>query len=40
MKNWQSKSVLGFNSSEEITNFTHYDISESNMRCELCIKDL
>ena len=28
IKNCQSKSVLGFNSSEEITNFANYDISE------------
>ena len=37
MKNWESKSVLGFNSSEEIPNFINHDISESNMRCEICI---
>ena len=29
-----------FNSSEEIPNFTNYDISESNMRCDICIKEL
>ena len=40
IKNWQSKSVLGFNSSEEITNFTNYDISDRNTRCEVCIKKL
>ena len=40
IKIWQSKSVLGFNSSEEITNFTNYDISDRNMRCEVCIKEL
>ena len=40
IKNWQSKSVFGFNSSEEITHFTNYDISDSNMRCEVCIKEL
>ena len=40
IKNWQSKSVLGFNSSEEINNFTNCDISDSNMRCEVCIKEL
>ena len=39
-KNWESKSVLGFNSTEEIPNFTNYDISDSNMRCEVCIKEL
>ena len=40
INNWESKSVLGFNSSEEITNFTNYDISDSSMRCEVCIKEL
>ena len=40
IKNWQSKSVLEFNSSEGITNFTNCDISDSNMRCEVCIKEL
>ena len=32
--------MLGFNSSEGITNFTNHDISDSNMRCEVCIKEL
>ena len=32
IKNWQSKSVLGFNSSEGITNFANHDISDRNMR--------
>ena len=40
INNWQSKSVLGFNSSEGITNLTNYNISDSNMRCEVCIKEL
>ena len=40
IKNWLSKSVLGFNSSEEITNFTNHDISDIKMRCEVCIKEL
>ena len=39
-KNWEYKSVLGFNSSEEIPNFTNHDISESNMRCDICIIEL
>ena len=38
--NWQSKSVLGFNSSEGITNFTNHDISDRNMSCGVCIKEL
>ena len=37
-KNLQSKSVLGFNSSEEITHFNNHDISYKNMRCGDCIK--
>ena len=40
IKNWESKSVLAFNSSEEIPNFINYDISERNMRCEICIREL
>ena len=32
--------MLGFNSSEGITNFTNHDISDSNMRCAVCIKEL
>ena len=40
IKKWKSKSVLGFNSSEEISNFTNHDISESNMRCGICIREL
>ena len=40
IKNWESNSVLGFNSSEEIPKFTNYDISERNMRCDICIKEL
>ena len=40
IKNWESKSVLGFNSSGEIPNFNNYDISDSNMRCKMCIKEL
>ena len=40
IKNWFSQSVLGFNLSEDIPNFTNYDISESIMRCEICIREL
>ena len=40
IKNWFSQSVLGFNLSEDIPNFTDYDISESNIRCEICIREL
>ena len=38
IKNWLSLSVLGCNLSEDIPNFTNHDISESNMRCYLCIR--
>ena len=40
IKNWESKSVLGLNSSKEIPKFTNHDISESNMRCDICIIEL
>ena len=32
--------MLGFYSGEEITNLANYDISDSNIRCEVCIKKL
>ena len=32
--------MLGFNSSEGITNFTNHGISDSNTRCEVCFKEL
>ena len=37
-KNLHSKSVLGFDSSKEITHFNNHDISDNNMRCADCIK--
>ena len=37
IKNWKSKSLLGLDSSEDTPNFTNYDISESNMKCTICI---
>ena len=40
INNWESKSVLRFNSSKRIPKFTNHDISESNMRCDICIKEL
>ena len=39
-KKLQSKSVLGFDSGEEITNFNNHDISYKNMRCGVFIKEL
>ena len=38
--NLQSKSVLGFDSSEGITDFNNHDISYKNMRFGVCIKEL
>ena len=40
IKNWESKSVLGFNSNKVITKFINHDISESNMICDIFIKAL
>ena len=39
-KKLHSKSVLGFDSSEEITHLNNNDISYKNMRCAVCIKEL
>ena len=39
-KNLQSKSVVGFDSSDDITHFNNHDISYKNMRCADCIKEL
>ena len=38
-KKLHSNSVLGFDSSEEITLFNNHDISDKNMRCADCIKN-
>ena len=32
--------MLGYNSSEGITNFNNHDISYRNMRCEVCFKQM
>ena len=32
--------MLGFNPSKEITKFTNHNTSESNMRCDICIREL
>ena len=32
--------MLGFNLSEDIPNFTNHYISETNMRCGICIREL
>ena len=39
-KNWQSKSLLKLNLSEDIPNFTNHYISEINMKCGICIREL
>ena len=39
-KKLHSKSVLGFDSSEEITHFNNHDILDKNMRFADCIKKL
>ena len=40
IKNLKSKSLLGLDSSEDTPNFTNYGISDSNMRCDICIREL
>ena len=40
LKKLDSKSVLGFDSSDEITLFNNHVISDKNMRCADCIKKL
>ena len=39
-KIFQSKSVLAFDSSEEITHFNYHEFSYKNMRCAYSIKEL
>ena len=39
-KKMHSKSVLGFDLSEEITHFNNHDISDKNMRCANCLKKI
>ena len=36
IKNCKDKSLFGLDSSEEIPNFTNNEISESNIKCEIC----
>ena len=31
-------SLMGLDLSEDFPNFTNHDISESNMRCDICIR--
>ena len=35
-KNRKDKSLLGLDSSEDIPNFTNHDISDINIKCEIC----
>ena len=40
IKNWKYKSLLGLYSSGDIPNLIDHDISESNMRCDIFIREL
>ena len=40
IENWESKCVLGFNSSKEIPEFINHGTSESKMICDICIREL
>ena len=40
IKNWKYKSFLGLYSSEGTPNLTNHEISESNIRCKICIKEM
>ena len=40
IENWQSKTLLGLDLSEDIPNFTDHDISERNTRCDICTREL
>ena len=39
-KNWKDKSLLGLASGEEIPNFTNNEISDSNIKCNICTTQL
>ena len=40
IKDWKEKRLLGLYSSEYIPNSTNYDISESEIKCEICRRQL
>ena len=40
IKYWKNKRLMGLHSSENITDFTNYDISESNLKCEKCTRQM
>ena len=40
IKNWKAKSLLGLDSSDDTLNFTNHEISESNIKCNICIIEL
>ena len=40
IKYWKEKRFLGLYSSAEITNLTNHEISESNIKCEICKRQL
>ena len=40
IKNWKEKSLLGLYSSGDIPNLTNQEISENNIKCEICTRQL
>ena len=40
IKYWKDKSLLVLDSSEEIPNFTNYEILEINIKCDICTTQL
>ena len=40
IKNWKSKSLLGLYWSKDTPDFTNHEISESNIRCDIRIREL
>ena len=39
-KNWKARTLLGLDESEDINDFTNHDISERNIKCDICITEL
>ena len=40
IKDWNSKRLLGIDSSEDIPDLTNYDISENSIKCEICTRKM
>ena len=40
IKYWNMKRLLGINSSEDITDLTHHEIPESNVKCEIFTRQI